>query len=737
MNESINLSKILSLYKQQDVDNYIKSLNINNLTEKNIEREKIKENWNFLGGSDSNLSSVNILQDGEKGLIERITNAIDAVIEKYKIKLNLHPQNSSEVMKNAFPEYWKIINENNITNLYAKDASDKVFLIVNDGSKSNKPTFDIIDTGIGINGNEFKKTILSLQKGNKISPDKNYLIGAFGQGGSTSLPFAKSTIVLSKNNKKFFFTIIKYVELSDSKFGTYMYLAQNNNILELENDINIDKCNEEWIKKFVTAESGTLVRMIETDISKKYRDNEVTKPGQLLSYIDTQLFRVKFPVKIIDNRKNYQNNKSSQNRYSYGSYLHLLSSKKHVKNKYSGEISIIHNNSQYPFKYFVILPTDEKDWGIDWKCKNIFEQYNILGDPIIYTVNGQTINSEHFTKIQNIGLNFLRYRLLVIINLDKLGKEKYKFITSNRQNIKNSDMTKNFLDKIVQQLSVNPLLKELNKKIADMMISTSIDQTKLSEIKEKVKNQYKKYQINIKKIPSHMTTGHHNSEVEEKNFSDTIEILKITSTKTSFYRDQSINFILTTNAQRRVNREANICMFIDDKHHNEVDITWLNGRISYTIMPKKIFVGNHKVHFEYFPPHNMTTNNKYLVSNALTFTILNQLSPDNTKKEYKKDLNLDIQQIDGADLILSVSKDKINKKITVYVCLNHQMLKNNVYLVYSENEISKIKKEILKPIALFGLFYDEQYNKINSTEEKNKLITNIVKSFINIDEQNV
>ena len=191
-----------------------------------------------MGNNSSNSSSINGLKGGKKGLIERITNAIDTVIEKYKSNYRLKPKYTSEVIKKAFPEYWELIKDkNSITKLNAKDAKDKVFLVVNDDSKSNKPTFDIIDTDIGINDENFENTILSIAKGNKFSEDKNYLIGAFGQGGSTSLPFASSTIILSKYKTKFFFIIAKYVELLDYRIGAYVFLKSNDKMTELSNDI--------------------------------------------------------------------------------------------------------------------------------------------------------------------------------------------------------------------------------------------------------------------------------------------------------------------------------------------------------------------------------------------------------------------------------------------------------------------------------------------------------------------
>ena len=158
------------------------------------------------------------------------------------------------------------------------------------------------------------------QKGNKLSSQKGYLIGAFGQGGSTSLPFTTATIIISKYENKFYFTVVKSVELEDFKNHCYVYMTLNDSIPELEyNGTLFGK----YYDSFLEAESGTLIRMIETDISKNLRDNEITKPGMLGDYINTELFNVGLPVKLIENRQDYVGNTHLQNRNSFGTYSKL------------------------------------------------------------------------------------------------------------------------------------------------------------------------------------------------------------------------------------------------------------------------------------------------------------------------------------------------------------------------------------------------------------------------------
>ena len=104
---------------------------------------------------------------------------------------------------------------------------------------------------------------------------KKYLIGAFGQGGSTSLPFTHSQIIISKQEHKYYFTIIKPVQLQDYKNQSYVYLTINDQIPEITFH---SEAYDSYLDEFISTESGTLIRMIETDISREYRTNDITKP---------------------------------------------------------------------------------------------------------------------------------------------------------------------------------------------------------------------------------------------------------------------------------------------------------------------------------------------------------------------------------------------------------------------------------------------------------------------------
>ncbi|MCB9498797.1 MAG: hypothetical protein H6687_02795 [Bacillales bacterium] len=730
----VDIGELLSIYTESDIDDFLKKYTGITLNEKNLSYEKIKKNYRFIGNSESNGSNIGQLTSGEKGVVERITNAIDAVIENEKSKNNiLVAKDSKTIIKKAFPNFYSnmhdVMSETTDKSL-AKDAENLVILAVNDGSKSNKPTLDIVDSGTGLSSYEFETTILSINHGNKLPRDKSYLIGAFGQGGSTSLAFAYATIIVSKKDDKISFTIVKRVELIDYKNMVYVYLTIESHIPNADYSNFISE--NEYLNRFINeTKSGTIVRMVESEISKRFRDNEVTKPGMLGDYLNTELFNVGLPVKIIENRSQYKDNVHVQNRSVYGSLSKLKTSKKYVKKDYCGIINFEHNNHSYSVDYYVLLPTDETKWGSESECKTVFEQFNVYYDPIIYTVNGQTITTERYTKLNNAGLNFLRYRLLVVINLDVLESEKYKFFTTDRSRIIDSDLTHGFLDKIIKALATTEKLLKINEIVGEKSISSSIDKELIDDVSRQIKNEYDKYLktgILLSSKPGH----HYNPDIEEI-YENQITSLVITSAKREFYKDENIIFIVSTGAQKHVNSEAVIYMYIDERAFYDYNTAFMNGRIQYSINAGAIKTGSHSIQYSYFKD-----NISYLQSDKLLFEVLSDKAPERESKNSTKNLDINIKIINESGLICDIARDQVNKKIDVKLCFENEKLKAGVFgFSSSSDEILRVKNIIIKPTVLFCLFYGEKYDNISEDDEKNKIVISFIRAFISCSNNNI
>lgn len=730
----IKIDELLSVYKETELDSFLKKYTGLDLNEKNLSYDKIKKHYKFLGNNSSNGSNVGQLTCGEKGLVERITNAIDAVIEKQKNRLGIvSSKDSGVIIKKAFPKYYSnmldVIN-NESDKSFAKDAEDQVILAINNGSKSNKPTFDVLDRGTGLLGEEFETTILSINHGNKLSRDKSYLIGAFGQGGSTSLPFTYATIILSKKNDRMFFTVVKRVELTDYKNMVYVYLTIDDAIPEI--DFGGYSASVAYLNQYINnVESGTLVRMVATDISKRFRDNEVTKPGMLGDYLNTELFNVGLPVKVIENRTDYQENAHRQNRSIYGSQLKIRTSKRYVQKDYCGTINIEHNNRSYNIDYYMLLPTDKNKWGSESECKAVFEQFNVSYDPIIYTVNGQTITTERYTKLNNAGLNFLRYRLLVVINLDVLGTEKYKFFTTDRARIIDSDLTRGFLDKVIKALATTDKLIEMNQIIGELSVSSTINKDLLDEVSRQVKSEYSKYL----KIGSLFggRPGHHYDPTPEDVYEDHIVTLDITSSRREFYKDENVIFVVTTHAQKHINAQSLIYSFIDDRNFGDMQRSFMNGRIQYTINSGTLKPGRYSIQFSLFENNSIS-----LSSEKVYFEVKAEKTPEKNNNNPTKGLDLNIIIKDEATLICDVARDLVNKKIDVILCLDTDQLRSEIYgLSASSDAISHTKNRIIKPIVLFALFYGDNYDNIKEDDDKNRVILSFIKAFVSSNETKV
>lgn len=721
---NFKLSELLSIYKPEQLNAFLKEhININ-LEDKNITYDNIIDNWTCVGDTKYNLSAINMLKDSGKGLIERITNGIDAVLEKEKERNNiLSPRTAEDIIKIAFPHYYdnkEKIKLGEVNRQNACETADKVIVAISDSTKSNRPTVDVIDQGCGISGEKFGETILSIHKGNKSTTDKNYLIGAFGQGGSTSLPFSFATIIVSKKDGNIYFTIVKKCLFSDMKMDTYLYLTPNGQVSLIEND-NYEY-TDDYIKTFINSESGTLIRMIDMEIPREYRVNDAAKPGMLGDFINTELYNVSLPVKVIENRADFTDNAHKQNRYSYGSNNKMMTWE-YAKKEYFGTISIEHNSNEYKLNYYFILPQNEADWAKDAKCREIFRQVNVHLDPIIYTVNGQYISSERFTKIKNEGLSFLQYRLLVDINLDVLGKDKYRFFTTDRSRIQDSDLTSGFLNKVIEALKNEKTIIDMNNFIASQSVNSNIDNELINNISNNVKSIYNKFLKSGNKILN-INKGHHAEPTTEEIYYDTIKELNITTTKQVFYKDESINIVVTTKAKKSVNDKAKICMFVDGKQNYNHSESVMNGRIQYTL--NDIAIGIHNIQFDLYDDHLNIEKR----SNKFEFAVVDDLKKKTEGLTNSKDLELNIILVDEKELIVDTVKDEKNKSITIYLCLNHDLLINNVYGKSTSNdEIQLLKNKLLEPIVLFTLFLSENYDNIEEIDKKNEIILSFCNTF--------
>jgi len=722
------MSEILALYKKNQIDFFLQNNFGFKCNDEPLSEGAIKDLWTPVGNNFNNAATIDLLSEGDRGIVERLTNCIDAVLERKKQEIAISDSPSyKNLIKKAFPKYSShcdhiFIDEESSNQ--AKDAADYVIFACNHGSNGITPTFDIVDRGVGIEGKFFPSTILSLHGSNKATRDKNYTIGTFGQGGSTALPSSDTTIIISKINGKYYFTLVRRFHLKNYKNHVYLYLNPGNEITTL-----IDDCKTvnglDYLKSFFDDSSGTFIRMIDTEISKQYRDNAIDKPNKIGDFLNIELFGVGFPIRLVENRQNYIENIHSQDRYVYGTKLKLETWKKYVKKNYSGYIEVEYKKDIYKIHFYVILPTKEDDWGKDTECKSAYTQFNIHEKPIFFTVNGQYIDGVDFTKLKNNGLNYLQYRILVNIELDEMGAEKFNFFTTDRSRIRNRDSTNTFIDKIVKTLCANEKLIEINKIIALKSMASSIDEEVSHKISDEIKTEYSDYlkaSGNKKKfIPQ---KEHNPSPRPENPLIDEIIFLNLTNTKSQIYIDEKIKIVINTGAYKHINQREHqrIYGYLDGNSIQPDTSSFMNGVIQYVY--DKMQRGEHTLKYAYFPEKK---GSGMIESREYQFEVIPEKMPEDN--EYKvPELDVKYIEVEGKEEIISISKNETEKSIIILYCSKHPLL-GQFYFGLDDAKIVELKSKFIVPSCLFALFLKGQYDEYEP-EDKNNLIVSYIRSIL-------
>jgi hypothetical protein len=413
--------------------------------------------WEAVGGRGNNQSTINMGTDPTAGLVERITNSIDAVLD-----LEWYQQGCPKDIDSprAAVQKWFGLQEGKLRNI--KDASAKniqelakrISVTLKDSEREEFPTVEIRDYGIGIKGEDFSRTILSLNDDNKIN--KLHQMGAYGQGGSTALSFNTFTIIISRPHKilkkgnSVSFTIVRFNDggLGQRKLGWYEYcLAENNQPFSIEVD-------EEKFK------AGTLVRHIGMDIGK-YKA-KITGPTSSLWYLAHHyMFDTVFPFTITGERASDLTKGKKENRSVLGNNRRLTLGGGDEKEltQYKRDATLTFRDGKVTLYYWVLTIEGDKPWD---RIKN----YTQASQPIIITFNGQKqghlLNSIIKSELK---LPFLEKYLVVQIECDQLDNEsKRQLFSSTRENTRDTSIKKELEKLVVDTLDADDELKRHNKK---------------------------------------------------------------------------------------------------------------------------------------------------------------------------------------------------------------------------------------------------------------------------------
>jgi len=437
------------------------------------------ENWKYFGEKENNYGEIGNQQSKADGaLVEKIINSVDAVlmaenkIRKFDKPNYIEPKSIREATERFFN-----VEEGKLSNITARERTklaDKISLIAT-GTKS-KPNYTILDFGEGQTPLNFKNTLLSLGKSNKLRTP--FVQGKFNMGGTGVFRFCGDkniSLIISKRHPELAkhehndksknswgFTVIKReYPTEEVRSSTYKYLVINEDVPYFESEtlpLGAQKYPEKYGKEI---EHGTFIKLFEYDLGQ-YKTLITLNLNYRLSLLMPQ---IAIPIRLYETR-NYSANTLETT--MSGLEVRLDEDKtRNLEEKYisSGSITVkgeMLNYSIFPFK-----------------SKKTIETYSPK-EGVIFLLNGQTqgVFSNSFFKRKKVGFGYISDSLLVTVDCSNFSPASIeKYFKNDRETIITSKF--NAIESTLEEeIKNNPGLRLLNSERKKQEIENKLQDSK-------------------------------------------------------------------------------------------------------------------------------------------------------------------------------------------------------------------------------------------------------------------
>lgn len=197
--------------------------------------------WDDLGGLDNNPHSVEVASDPAAALVERVTNAIDSVIDLMACTRGETADSPHEAARR-----WYKVPAGGVSLMSVSERqglANMIRVANHESGQADQPTVVIQDGGTGQLPDEFRETLLSLMKSNKKT--KYHQIGVYNAGSAATYAFCNYTVMVSRRAPQLLngapdeigVVVVRYNPLDPERFksGTYEFCTDvNGGILRLE-----------------------------------------------------------------------------------------------------------------------------------------------------------------------------------------------------------------------------------------------------------------------------------------------------------------------------------------------------------------------------------------------------------------------------------------------------------------------------------------------------------------------
>jgi hypothetical protein len=403
--------------------------------------------WTPVGGKENNRGIIDVATDPGRSLVERITNAIDAVLEDEHDKHHGFPKCGSPREASSA---WLGIPDGGLSEMSPKvrrDLAQRVVVRISAGDdRKESRIVETRDFGIGIAPEAMPHTILSLNESNKWK--KHYLAGTYGQGGSSTFAISKYTFIASRcgSHATVGFTIVRYEDLPAEMFktGHYVYLTLNGSVLQAE-------VSQEYFP------TGTLVKHFGYDLNSY---SSPLGPNSVYGLLNEVLFDPIMPVWLDNRVHDYRRViKGSRNALN-GAVDEGDEEKRGPKLSHNTKLFYVSIGEfgQIGVEYWVLeKPTKEN--------KRPSAAFVNSAKPIVLTLNGQTHEemTSHIVR-KDAELPYLAQRLIFHVDCNPLTADgKRLLFSSTREGARRGLLYDLIQKEIVRILRSDDELARLNE----------------------------------------------------------------------------------------------------------------------------------------------------------------------------------------------------------------------------------------------------------------------------------
>lgn len=440
-------------------------------------------NWRPYGDNESNFGVVENQQANPvAALVEKLTNAIDAILMKKCYEQSIDPRSAQapKSMDEAVHKFYKY--ENFDLQAYRNEVAQDIQILADPKSPKGNTSLVIFDNGEGQHPQEFPNTFLSLIRGNKN--EIKFVQGKYNMGGAGAIVYCgekRYQLVASKrydNTGNFGFTLVRIHPVSKEEEQTkkntyYEYFYPDGKIPEFpidDLDLNLFR------KKFRT---GTIIKLYSYDLppgSKSVISRDLNQS------INEYLHNPALPIFIIDRKERYPHDTGLE-RIMFGLSNRLLDQKeKYVDRQFTLEITGNEEVGKIKATVTVFKFRNEEKSAKEFKdaIQNEFFKNNMS---VAFSLNGQVhgfYTSEFITR--SLKYKLLKDYLLIHVDCTNLTlRYRNNLFMASRDRLKNGKEAE-----IIRRLLADYLRKsELNDIYKQRKDSFSADTSDASDLLKK------------------------------------------------------------------------------------------------------------------------------------------------------------------------------------------------------------------------------------------------------------